>query len=224
VSFGDASAVDTTAAFSAAGTYVLRLTADDTELSASDDVSITAAAAGTPVTIQVPVATGSDDAEESPSGSVDLTSSDLELVTDGTKVQTVGIRFAGVAIPAGSTIVSATVQFQVDEVSTDVATLTVAGQAADSAATFAAISRDISSRSRTTAAVTWAVPTWPTVGVAGPEQRTPDLTAVIGEIVGGPGWASGNALAIVITGSGRRTAEAFGSIGAPVLSVSYVPP
>ena len=39
--FADESAVDTTASFSAAGLYVLRLTADDSELSTSDEVSIT---------------------------------------------------------------------------------------------------------------------------------------------------------------------------------------
>ena len=41
VTFTDSSAVDTTATFSVAGTYVLRLTADDSALSASDDVQIT---------------------------------------------------------------------------------------------------------------------------------------------------------------------------------------
>ena len=41
VTFGDASAEDTTASFSVAGTYVLRLTADDSVLSASNDVQIT---------------------------------------------------------------------------------------------------------------------------------------------------------------------------------------
>jgi uncharacterized protein YjiK len=41
VTFGNASAVDTTATFSAAGAYVLRLTADDSALSASDDVTVT---------------------------------------------------------------------------------------------------------------------------------------------------------------------------------------
>jgi hypothetical protein len=41
VTFGDASAVDTTASFSAAGVYVLRLTADDGQLSANDDVTVT---------------------------------------------------------------------------------------------------------------------------------------------------------------------------------------
>jgi hypothetical protein len=41
VTFGDASAVNTTASFSAAGVYVLRLTADDGQLSATDDVTVT---------------------------------------------------------------------------------------------------------------------------------------------------------------------------------------
>src|SRR5262249_31429664 len=41
VTFGNASAVDTTATFSATGTYVLRLTASDSVLSTSDDIQIT---------------------------------------------------------------------------------------------------------------------------------------------------------------------------------------
>lgn len=41
VAFGDANAVDTTASFSAPGLYVLRLTASDSLLPASDDVTIT---------------------------------------------------------------------------------------------------------------------------------------------------------------------------------------
>ena len=41
VTFGDASAVDTTASFSASGTYVLRLTADDSALQSSDDLTVT---------------------------------------------------------------------------------------------------------------------------------------------------------------------------------------
>lgn len=45
VTFGNASAVDTTASFGAAGTYVLRLTATDGALSTSDDVQVTAGAA-----------------------------------------------------------------------------------------------------------------------------------------------------------------------------------
>ncbi|HEU0021249.1 MAG TPA: Ig-like domain-containing protein, partial [Dehalococcoidia bacterium] len=41
VIFGDSSAVDTTASFSRSGTYLLRLTANDGELSRSDDLTVT---------------------------------------------------------------------------------------------------------------------------------------------------------------------------------------
>jgi hypothetical protein len=44
VTFGDTNAVDTTARFSAAGTYVLTLTATDGALTASDDVEVTVSA------------------------------------------------------------------------------------------------------------------------------------------------------------------------------------
>jgi hypothetical protein len=44
VTFGDASAVDTTASFPEAGVYVLRLTADDGALAASDETTITVTA------------------------------------------------------------------------------------------------------------------------------------------------------------------------------------
>lgn len=47
VTFGDASAVDTTADFDAAGVYVLQLLADDSELQSADTVTITANAAPT---------------------------------------------------------------------------------------------------------------------------------------------------------------------------------
>jgi hypothetical protein len=46
VTFANAGAVDTTASFSAAGTYVLRLTADDSALSAFDELTITVDPAG----------------------------------------------------------------------------------------------------------------------------------------------------------------------------------
>ena len=41
VTFGDDGAVDTTVSFSKQGSYVLRLTADDSELQTSDDITIT---------------------------------------------------------------------------------------------------------------------------------------------------------------------------------------
>ena len=51
VNFGNANAVDTTASFSAAGTYVLRLTANDGALPNSDDATIVVNSGGSSVTI-----------------------------------------------------------------------------------------------------------------------------------------------------------------------------
>jgi hypothetical protein len=61
------------------------------------------------------------------------------------------------------------------------------------------------------------------VGQAGPDQRTSDLAAVVHEIVGQSGWSSGNSLVIIITGSGKRAAEAFDGVpaAAPLLHVEY---
>jgi hypothetical protein len=172
--------------------------------------------------LDVRVATSTDDAEEAvSSGAVSRSSSDLELTTDGSTQQTVGMRFAGVSVPPGGTITSAYVQFEVDEVSTDACSLLFQGEAADNPGAFSSTMNDISSRLRTTASVPWTPPAWPTIQVAGPDQRTPDLSAVLQEIVNRPGWASGDALAIIVTGTGRRTAEAFDGTAAPILHIEY---
>ena len=174
------------------------------------------------VTQEVRVAAGSDDAEERAGGSVSLTSTDLELVFDGSN-QIVGIRFNGVAIPQAAQILNADVQFKVDEVNTEATSLTIQGQAADNAATFASSSRNISSRQRTTASAGWSPATWTTVNQVGPDQRTPSLASVVQEIVNRPGWASGNSLALIVTGTGHRTARAHNGEpgGSPLLHVEY---
>ena len=173
-------------------------------------------------TLEVQVAASSDDAEQSDSGSVSLTSSDLELVLD-TSVQTVGMRFNGVTIPRGSTIVNAYVQFKTDEVSSEATNLIIQGEDTDHAATFVVSNGNVSARPRTSASASWSPAPWTTAGAAGPDQRTPDISTVIQEIVTRPGWASDNSLVLIITGSGRRVAEAFDgdAAGAPLLHVEY---
>ncbi|MFN8454763.1 MAG: hypothetical protein U0401_08865 [Anaerolineae bacterium] len=173
-------------------------------------------------TLEVQVAASSDDAEQKASGSVDLVSSDLELVFDGSN-QTVGLRFNGISIPQGATITNAYVQFKVDEIQSEATSLTIQGQAADNAPTFASTNSNISSRARTAASAAWSPVAWSTVGAAGPDQRTPNLAAVIQEIVNRPAWASGNSLVLIITGTGHRTAEAYDGDqpGAPLLHLEF---
>ena len=222
VTFGNANAVDTTASFSEPGNYVLRLIADDGELTGQDEITITVLSLSGENVVEVRVAAGSDDAEEAATGGVDLGSSDLELTFDDSN-QTVGMRFNGVNIPQGATITGAYVQFQVDETGSTATSLTIQGQAANNASTFTTANNNISSRPRTTASASWAPVAWSNIGEAGPDQRTPDLSSVIQEIVDRSGWSGGNSLAIIITGSGERTAESFNGsqTGAPLLHIEY---
>ena len=174
------------------------------------------------MTMDVRVSASEDDAEERASGSVNLISNDLELVLDNI-LQTVGMGFNGVTIPKGSTIGNAYVQIQVDEVSTNAASLMIRGQGIDDAPTFTSSGGEISSRERTTVSVGWTPPPWPTVGESGLDQQTPDISSVIQETVNRPGWTSSNSLVIIITGTGTRTAEAYdgNQAGAPILHVEY---
>ncbi len=195
------------------GTHTITASVTDAGGStASDAITVTVNVEGM-MTVEVRVATSSDDAEESASGSVSLTSSDLEMVYDRSD-QTVGLRFTGVPIPLGATISSASIQFQVDEANATTTSLTIQGQAADNPPTFSSSSGNISGRARTANAVSWSPQPWTTVGAAGPDQQTPNIAAVVQEIVNRSGWASGNALVIIITGTGERVAESFNGAAA----------
>ncbi|MCR4269522.1 cadherin repeat domain-containing protein, partial [Nitratireductor sp. ZSWI3] len=145
------------------------------------------------------------------------------LVVDGNKVQLIGLRFTDINIPQGATIVSAYIQFQTDEVSTGTALLMIHGEASDDAAAFTGVRYDASSRLLTDASVSWSPAEWLSKGEAGLDQRTPDLAAVIQEIVNRSGWEALNDMVFVVSGSGRRVAEAYEGTGAPVLHIEWLP-
>jgi hypothetical protein len=133
------------------------------------------------------------------------------------------MRFTGVTIPQGSAIVNAWVQFKVDETGFSATSVNVQGQAADNPLTFTTAANNITLRPRTVASVNWVPAPWTVLGEAGPAQRTPNLASVIQEIVSQPGWLSGNSLVLIITGTGKRTAESFNgdAAGAALLHVEY---
>ncbi|MCP4143835.1 MAG: fibronectin type III domain-containing protein, partial [bacterium] len=175
--------------------------------------------------IEVSVSAGNDDAEELPGGVVLLTSSDLELVEDPPNgSQFIGLRFTNISIPQGATITNAYVQFQVDEVSSGESNIVIQAEAADDAVIFTSTSSNISSRDRTGASVTWTPAAWPTVGAAGVDQQTSDISTVIQEVVNRTGWVSDNSIVLILTGTGERVAESYnGNIaGAPLLHVEYM--
>ena len=56
------------------------------------------------------------------------------------------------------------------------------------------------------------------------KQRTPSLSSLIQEVVAQPDWQEGNAVAFIITGSGKRVAESYDRYnkdGAPTLYIEY---
>jgi hypothetical protein len=137
-----------------------------------------------------------NDAEESDSGSVDLTSSgDMEIVYDG-GFQYDGLRFTSVAIPQGATINSATIQFQSDQDNSGTSPDVIfGGQDIDDAPIFTTGTDNVSNRwaSVTSAKVVWdTIPAWST-GENGPDTKSPDIKTIIKEIVDRPNWGVGGA-------------------------------
>ncbi|MBN1925139.1 MAG: lamin tail domain-containing protein [Prolixibacteraceae bacterium] len=175
--------------------------------------------------IDIRIVQTTDDAEENIySNQFWDASTDLELAIDATVGgdQIIGLRFQNIGIPAGAEITNAWVQFQTDEVSGGDVSLLVFGEASDNPVTFSNANL-ISARPRTTAQVAWAPGAWNFEGENSETQRTPDLSEVVAEIVNREGWQEGNAIVIMVTGTGTRTAESFDgdAAGAPLLHVEY---
>ncbi|MDA0729829.1 MAG: choice-of-anchor I family protein [Bacteroidetes bacterium] len=186
-----------------------------------------------PTQVEVYVTMGTDDVEEQMdpanpyfSGYPYMDSSDLELINDGGE-QEVGIRFAELNVPAGATITEAYIQFTADNSDSGETNLQIHVEDAANPGTYAAdVLNDISGRTKYGVSVEWAnVPAW-TAGLAGLDQRTPDLASLVQHIVDSEGWAAGNAINFIITGTGEREAESFENDEAdaslaPKLVVSY---
>jgi len=175
-----------------------------------------------PLTIEVRVAASSDDAEERvSSGSIDLGSTDLELISVGGNDQEVGMRFRSLTMPQGATITNAYIEFETDETSLVTTNLTFYAQDIDDAPTFTSATNNISSRVKTSASVAWNnVPAWNTISE---KHQTPNLSPIIQEVVNRPGWISGFDIVVVVTGSGKRVAESYNgeSANAPLLHVEF---
>lgn len=167
-----------------------------------------------------------DDVEEREiGGTVSSTSTDLELVYDSgaTGNQYVGLLFRNLNIPPEALITNAYIQFAVDEQNTETTFLNIAAHDADNAALFSTANYNVSNRILTCASVDWEPDEWNSVGDAGADQKTPDISYVVQEVVSRSGWSVNSNLAIIITGTGERTAESYDgdASDAPIIYVNY---
>ena len=169
------------------------------------------------------VSTGNDDAEEAPNGNMNLNSTDLELVQESS-TQKIGMVFRDLDIPQGANIIEAKLQFTTDETSSQTTNLIIQGEDTNSASGFTSVNYNISSRTKTSAQVSWQVPAWNSIGESGSAQQSPDIKFVIQEIVNRSGFNENSNIGIIITGSGKRVAESFdggGTAQGPKLTVIY---
>lgn len=146
-----------------------------------------------------------------------------------------GLLFRQVTLPRGAFISSAWLElWSYPPVGWQYGTadVTVYGQAADSASDFAWNQPKVTVRPLTAQGVRWVIDrTWP----AGQACASPDLAAVVQEVIDRPRWRPGNNLAILLMPNGGpigwRDAVACDWTGdrppesrAAVLHVTYVPP
>jgi hypothetical protein len=183
--------------------------------------------AGTAVndTLLVPVSAGADDAEENVStGTVNLSSTDLELGNEGTTPQLVAIRFNHINIPKGTQIQSASIRFTVDEISTEATSVTIKAEKIIAPLPLTVTPFNLSSRTETTNSVNWSIPAWNTVGQSTAEQTSPDIRTIIQELVNQDNWTgAGGSMVFFIRGTGTRIARSQeGSAAqAAVLTITF---
>ena len=155
----------------------------------------------------LPVEHVDDDAEENEKGTIDLTSSDLQLVTDS-GTQTVGVRFNKINIARGAKIRGAHMQFTCGQASKEDTSLIVAIEQTANPKRFSASAHDITSRIKSTATVIWRPTEWKTAKEATEIQRTPDLAKLIQSVVDEVDWQPGNSMVFLFSGTGKRVAVA----------------
>lgn len=165
------------------------------------------------------ITNGSDDAQET-SGTMSLTATSLNA---NATTQISGMRFSGVDVPRGSTVTAASLELYLISSSYDDPDVVIRGQAADDAPAFATTAGDITNRAKTAAAVSWQASA---LGIGA--ETTPDLAAVVQEVIDRPGWADGNALALFIQGASGGSLLRWASVesanAAAALTITYTPP
>lgn len=190
-------------------------------------------------TVKVRVSQASDDLEEwiapaagqtqsKTAGTVDVGSSDLEIGCEGgseADPQIVGVRFPGVPVGPSRTISRAFIVFELDATpkNTDPFSQVIRAEDSDNPLTFANVAGELSSRPKSADSVVWTLAAG-AFNVVNARQSTADITALVQQLVNRSGWASANAMAFYLRGTGTRETESYdGEAGAaPELVIEYV--
>lgn len=143
-------------------------------------------------------------------------------------VQTIGLRYPDLDIPRGAKITSASLEFTAANDSGDpapAATFTITAENSGDSTPLAATSSNLTSRSQTTAAVNWTPGVWESNQTYSTLDEGAELKDIVQEVVNRSDWCGGNAITMLIQGSGTRLAAAYDASPslAPKLKITYDP-
>ena len=191
--------------------------------------------------LNIKINSSADDAEEyiwteqndvyRTDGSMDLTSSDIELGAEeqnGKNPQISGLRFTGINLPKNAQIRHAYIQFTVDaaDKNEDPANYWIFAEDNVNPSAFMGTAYDITSREWYNDSVQWNVAegSWNTAGEAGESEKTTDISMLVQHLVNQTDWAKGNPMTFFIKGTGVREAASFDGSedGAARLIIDYL--
>lgn len=159
--------------------------------------------------------------ENQTTGSVVSATNDLEMLYNGADLSDVGVIFTGLNIPIGATITNAYIRFNAFDTRGGTCNMDIYGEKAN-ASNFVTSGYNLSNRTRTTSKVAWNIPST----TANNNFDTPDIKAIVQEIVNRTGYAASDQIGIIldaVSGDTRRTAKSyqFSTALAPILYVTY---
>lgn len=171
-----------------------------------------------------PVTAGADDYYSSPPSFFDPNLAAIRPGGSAVVPVRAGAVFRNVTIAPGATVTSAFVRFIGNATFTHDGAVAVGLEDADNP-TNPTSRADAAARVMTTATATWTAAS-PVAGVA---IDTPDLTAVVQEVIDRPGWASGNNMHLMIDRISGNTdfqlaSWDHGTYEEPVLHINADPP
>jgi type IV pilus assembly protein PilY1 len=153
---------------------------------------------------------------------------DTLKISEGTSQVNTGLRFIDLNIPRGAIITRAFMRFTSEGINTSPTEISIRAEAVGNATTFNTANANISSRPVTANNVDWNdLNDWP---VSGELISTPDISAVVQEVVDQEAWCGSNALNILmestgLTSASSRSITAFdtGNGLAPQIIIEYDP-
>jgi len=154
----------------------------------------------------------------------------INYTTDSTSTATAeeksvltAIRFPDLHVPPSAQIQSAVIEFHSNAANAESATLQIRAEATSNAAPFdASNTKELSDKlpNLTTAGASWTVDPWDTIGNS---FTSVDVKSIVQELVNQSDWCGGNAVSMLMQGTGIREAVAFdqSSVNSPTLRVTY---